>query len=71
MKVEIEKFVSAFNVKVDTITWGLKEYTLDKTINLKEDYTYYIFRTEEKAWIRHLGKLTKGEKQWVIEQDSK
>ena len=39
--------------------------------DVKIGYTYYIFRTEEKAWVRHSGKLTKEEKQLVIEHENK
>ena len=67
MKVEIEKYTAnnsgyiAYN--------DLKKCMYTSLV--KKGYTYYIFRTEEKAWIRHSGKLTKEEKQWVIEHDSK
>jgi len=36
-----------------------------------KDYTYYVFRTKENAWLKHSKKLTKQEKQWVIEHESK
>lgn len=67
MKVEIEKFKSEKNkiVRIEVP----KKFIYNGIV--KKGYTYYIFTTEEKAWIRHSGKLTKEEKQWVIEQDSK
>ena len=71
MKVEISKFVSALDGKINTIIFNRTKYKLDKPIMTNIGYTYYIFRTEEKAWIRHSGKLTKEEKQWVIKHEQK
>ena len=67
MKVEIEKYTAEDNVYMPF--FDLKGNIRYESV--KKGYTYYIFRTEDKAWIRHSGKLTKEEKQWVIEQDSK
>lgn len=67
MKVEIEKY---FADKTDAMSYkGLNnDY---HAVYVKQGYTYYIFRTKEKAWIRHSGKLTKEEKQWVIQNENK
>lgn len=67
MKVEIEKYKAK---KTEIVSFqDLKDWSYVSGVS--EGYTYYIFRTEEKAWIRHSGKLTKQEKQWVIEHESK
>lgn len=67
MKVEIEKYTAP----CDFTLFALKKMLLDTSYEMKKGYTYYIFRTEEKAWIRHSGKLTKEEKQWVIQNETK
>ena len=70
MKVEIEQFTSDATGKVDGVK--LKgNITQIQPTEVIYGYTYYLFKTEEKAWIRHSGKLTKEEKQWVIQNETK
>lgn len=71
MKVQIEKFIAKTDRIIETITVGLLKYKLDKKYQVKKAYLYYSFITESKNWIRHSGKLTKEEKQWVIEHENK
>jgi len=71
MKVRINTFIPDCDKTIDTIAIGINGYKLDKEYQVKEGYTYYSFITESKTWIRHSGKLTKEEKQWVIEHENK
>jgi hypothetical protein len=67
----IEKFTSETDRTIDTIAIGVfNHFKLDKQYQLKEGWEYYAFITPEKNWIRHSGKLTKEEKQWVIKQET-
>lgn len=63
----IEKFIAP----CDGILFSHKKIPLENPFEMKKGYTYYAFIKEEKAWIRHSGKLTKEEKQWVIESENK
>jgi hypothetical protein len=67
MNIKIEKYIAP----CDGIVFAHKKILLQKPFEIKEGYTYYAFKKEEKVWIRHSGKLTKEEKQWVIKQESK
>jgi hypothetical protein len=58
----IEKYIAP----CDGILFSHKKILLQKPFEIKQGYTYYSFIKEEKAWIRHSGKLTKEEKQLVI-----
>lgn len=72
MKAEIQKYTPIISGTLKRFYFGIGEWqTLSEPFEITEGYTYYIFRTEEKAWIRHSGKLTKEEKQWVIENETK
>ena len=71
MKTRINTFIAETDRMIDTISVGLYSYKLDKEYQVKEGYLYYSFITESKTWIRHSGKLTKEEKQWVIEHENK
>jgi len=68
----IEKFISETDRTIDTIAIGVfNHFKLDKEYKVKQGYTYYSFITPDKNWLRHSGKLTKEEKQWIIKQESK
>lgn len=67
MKVEIENFTAPCN----GILFAHKKKLLDTPFEMKKGYKYFAFVTEEKAWIRHSGKLTKEEKQLVIQNETK
>ena len=72
MKVEIEKFTAKRTQKIEiVISKSGRKKLCDPECYVTKGHTYYEFMTEEKAWIRHSGKLTKEEKQWVIEQEVK
>jgi hypothetical protein len=63
----IEKYTSERNQRIEF--YDQKGLAYSKEV--KKGYSYYLFSTEEKAWCRHSGKLTKEEKQWVIKEESK
>lgn len=69
MKVTVEKYKGETDSRLMfyDLSGSNKRYE-ESTV---EGYKYYIFRTVEKAWVKHSKKLTKQEKQWVIEHESK
>jgi predicted DNA binding protein len=67
----IKKFVAEYGGYIHTISFDKLDCQLEKDYKLKEGWEYYAFITPEKNWIRHSGKLTKEEKQWVIKEESK
>jgi hypothetical protein len=69
--MRINTFIPDCDKTIDTIAIGFTGYTLDKEYQVKEGYLYYSFITKSKNWIRHSGKLTKEEKQWVIKHEQK
>ena len=69
MKVEVEKY----KAETDSTLWffDLSDSNKRYEASVKEGYTYYVFRTKEKAWVQHSKKLTNEEKQHVIKHESK
>ena len=67
----IKKFVSTINGTLENVDNNGIVIYFATPFRIKVGYTYYEFTTEEKAWIRHSGKLTKEEKQWVIQNENK
>jgi hypothetical protein len=69
MKVTVEKYKGDTDstLMVFDLSGNNKRYES----SVKEGYTYYVFRTQEKAWVQHSKQLTNEEKQWVIKHESK
>jgi len=68
MKVVVEKYIAE---QIGVIQVSDINGIDNGVFPVIEGYKYYIFRTADKAWVKHSKKLTKQEKQWVIEHESK
>lgn len=71
MKPIIKKFVSPYDGVLENVDNNGIVIYFATPFRIKAGYTYYTFITPEKAWIRHSGKLTKEEKQLVIQNETK
>jgi hypothetical protein len=69
MKVTVEKYKGETDSTL--MFYDLSGSNKRYEASTVEGFKYYIFRTVEKAWVKHSKKLTKQEKQWVIEHESK
>jgi len=69
MKITVEKYKGDTNSTL--VVFDLSGNNKRYEEKVKAGYTYYVFRTEEKAWVKHSKKLTNEEKQHVIKYESK
>ena len=69
MKITVEKYKAETDSTL--MFFDLSDSNKRYEASVKEGYTYYVFRTKDKAWVKHSKKLTNEEKQHVIKYESK